>query len=533
MRYDYIIVGAGSSGCVLANRLSANPAITVLLLEAGQPDKKREIQIPGAYGNLHRTEVDWQFWTEPQAHVDGRKIYLPRGKVLGGSSSTNAMAYVRGNKNDFNEWAALGNRGWSYEEVLPYFIRSEHNENLQGEYHGQEGPLHVAYASEPSPLGACFVKACEESGIPENKDYNGAEQLGAHMLQFTISKGERQSAARAFLTPILNRKNLSVRTGCHVARILVENGVATGVEFFVKGKLTETASCNKEVIVSAGTFQSPQILMLSGIGDTDELNKWGISVKQHLPGVGRNLQDHVWSGVSGESSIPTGNSVLKPYPKAKAILQHIFFKRGPLCNSILEANAFYRTNDALDRPDIQFHFVPIGISPDYKTDLYDLSTYTRTDGFGILAILIRPKSRGYVGLKSADPLEAPLIQPNLLSDPEDLQVLLKGMRKSIQIGESVAMQKYCRAVNFPMEPFTDESLIIHIRKSLETLYHPVGTCKMGSDPLAVVDERLQVKGIKGLRVADASIMPTIVSGNTNAACIMIGEKAADLILRAH
>jgi choline dehydrogenase len=532
MRFDYIIIGAGSSGCVLANRLSENPNVSVLLLEAGMPDRKTEIHIPGAYGNLHRTDVDWQFWSEPQEHVDNRKIYLPRGKVLGGSSSTNAMAYVRGSRYDFDEWASLGNKGWSYQEVLPYFMRSEHNENLNGRYHGKDGPLHVSYCREPSPLGAQFVKACAETGMAENGDYNGEEQVGAHMLQFTIRNGVRQSTAAAFLKPALRRRNLKVFTGCHVSRIVIQYDQAMGVEF-IRNNATETVACNKEIIVSAGAFQSPQVLMLSGLGDRDELVRAGIEVRKHLPGVGKNLQEHVWSGVSCLSGIPTGNTVLRTLPKMKAVMQHLLFKKGPLCNSPLEANAFYKSNTELDRPDLQFHFVPLGIGGDYSTDIYNIRSFPKLDGFSVLSILIRPKSRGYVALRNKDPMQHPLIQPNLLSEPSDLDTLVKGLRKAFEIVEAPALKRYSKGVLMPNLPCTDEQLADHVRKSLETLYHPVGTCKMGNDAMAVVDERLRVRGIKGLRVADASIMPTIISGNTNAACIMIGEKAADMILDNH
>lgn len=529
MTFDYIIVGAGSAGCVIANRLTEDAAVTVLLLEAGEPDKKPEIHIPGGYSKLNRTSVDWQFWSEPQDHLNGRKIYLPRGKTLGGSSSTNAMAYVRGSRYDYDEWEALGNKGWGYNNVLPYFKKSEHNEDLNGEYHGKGGPLNITYAQQPSDLARQFLLACNEAGIMSNVDYNGEEQLGAHLLQFTIKDSKRQSAATAFLKPVLGRPNLKIMTGCLVHRVIMEGGAATGVQYSRKGSGMLTAKCGKEVILTAGSFQSPQLLMLSGIGDAKELASKGVVSIQHLPGVGKNLQDHVWSGASGFSDIPSGNSVLKPWNMTKAMIQYLVWKTGPLCNSPLEANAFFKTDRALERPDMQFHFVPLGISVDYSTDIYDLSTYSKKDGFGILSVLIRPASRGYVTLRTKDPGDAPMIQPNLLSDPKDMEVLVKGLRKAIEIGETKAMRAVAQGVNFPSAPYSDEVLREHIRKSLETLYHPVGTCKMGNDEMAVVDDQLKVHGISGLRVADGSIMPTIVSGNTNAACIMIGEKASDLI----
>ena len=533
MHYDFIIIGAGSAGCVLANRLSADPRYTVLLLEAGEPDKKLGIHIPGAYTKLNHTKVDWAFWTEPQAALDGRKLYVPRGKTLGGCSSTNAMAYVRGNREDFNEWAALGNHGWNYEAVLPYFKKSEHNEDFGQPFHGEDGPLNVTFSKQPSVLAEAFIQSCELNNIERNADYNGTDQTGASMLQFTIKNSQRHSTAKAFLKPVMKRENLTVRTGCMVQRIIIENNRATGVEIISKDRV-ELVTCEKEIILSAGAIQSPQVLMLSGIGEEEVLRKFGIEVKLNLPGVGKNLQDHLWSGVNGKCNIASGNSVLKPLNMGRAVLQHLFFKKGPLCNSPLEANAFLKSEPSLNRPDIQFHFAPIGIAGDYTTDIYDINTFPKVDGYGIFVILIRPQSRGYVSIKSASLLDAPVIQPNFLAQPNDMDVLIKAMRRAIEVMEVAPLKKYNPdGIHYPAKPFTDEALRIHILRSVETLYHPVGTCKMGTDAMAVVNEKLQVIGINGLRVADASIMPTIISGNTNAATIMIGEKAADMILAFH
>jgi choline dehydrogenase len=531
MTFDYIIIGAGSAGCVLANRLSADPAISVLLLEAGPADKMLEIKIPGAYGKLNRTIVDWSFWTEPQEHVDGRRIYIPRGRTLGGSSSTNAMAYVRGNRADYDEWASLGNKGWGYADLLPYFLQSEHHEGLDGPFHGKGGPLHVSFSPQPSPLRDAFVAACGEQGIPHNPDYNGAEQFGASPLQFTIKDNRRWSAADAFLKPALGRKNLTVKTGARVKRIRISGGKATGVEVIIGQKRAETYTASREIILSAGAIQSPQVLLLSGIGTEDALTPHGIPLLHRLPGVGQNLQDHVWTGASAFTNIPAGNSLIKPWNQVRELVKWLMGRSTPLGNSPLEANAFFASKPGMDRPDLQLHQVPLAINPDYSMDIYDLNTYTRQDGVGVLSILLRPKSRGYIGLHSADPLAAPRIQPRLLSDPSDMDLLVHALRKTMDILESPALRKFAPGgVYFPAGPHGDESLKAHIRRTLETLYHPVGTCKMGHDSMAVVDDQLRVHGIEGLRVADASIMPTIISGNTNAACIMIGEKSADLII---
>lgn len=532
MAYDYIIIGAGSAGCVLASRLTEDPNCQVLLLEAGSPDKKPEIHIPGAYTKLNHTAVDWSFWTEPQSAISNRRLYIPRGKTLGGCSSTNAMAYVRGNKEDFNEWEALGNQGWGYEDVLPYFKKSENNEQFGEPYHGEGGPLNVTLSKQPSVLGAVFVDACTESGIPANTDYNGENQEGASMLQFTIRKNKRHSTAAAFLKPVMRRSNLTVRTQTHVRCILIEDGRAVGVEVMTAHSDTERINCAREVILSAGAIQSPHILMLSGIGDPVELSKQGVDIKFPLPGVGKNLQDHVWSGVSGLATIETGNALLKPLRMAQALVQHLLLKSGPLGNSPLEANAFLKTDESLKRPDIQFHFIPLGIKDDYSTDIYNIKTFSTQSGFSIMAILIRPESRGYVGLRSSKPKDPPVIQPQVLTNPKDRQRLLTGLKKAIEVMQAPAFSGYLAdGISLPKD-LSDEALLTHIDKSLETLYHPVGTCKMGNDPMAVVDDQLRVHGVKCLRVIDASIMPTIISGNTNAAAIMIGEKGADLIRSA-
>lgn len=531
MTPDYIVVGAGSAGCVLARRLSEDPNNKVLLLEAGGKPNWFS-KVPGLYSLLHTTKMNWGFWTEPQAHANGRKIFIPRGKALGGSSATNAMAYVRGNRQDYDTWAALGNTGWDYASVLPYFKRSERHLSLHDDVHGQAGELRIDFSPRYFPMTDCFMDACKDAGIPFNPDYNGANQEGASYLQYTIDGGKRENTYDAFLAPVCDRSNLHIRTGAMVKRIVVQDQKAKGVEVYTGKNTTEMITCNKEIILAAGAIQSPQLLQVSGIGDPDELRKWNIDVVADLPGVGQNLQDHVWSGTSDYASVLGINATLKKSIFVRELFKHWRRKPSMMDNSIIEGNAFVRSSDKESSPDLQFHFAPVQLGTDYNDTLYDALKLPTENGYSILAILIQPKSRGSVRLRSADVRDVPVIQPNFLSDPADVQTLLVGMKKTMSILDSAAFDTVRGdKMDYPPRNSSDEALIEHIKNTLETLYHPVGTCKMGNGEDAVVDAKLRVRGMEGLRVADASIMPTIVRGNTNAACIMIGEKAADLVLK--
>ena len=532
--FDYIIIGAGSAGCVLANRLSKDPKNTVLVLEAGGPDSNKNIHIPGAYTKVHKSEVDWGFWTEEQTNVLQRRIYLPRGKTLGGSSSTNAMAYVRGNAADYDGWEALGNPGWGYKDVLPYFKRAENNaqiEQMDEGYHGSSGELGVSLpTSFKTPFVEGFMDACAAIGIPKNSDYNGAKQQGVGIVQSTIKNGKRDSAAAAFLKPVLGRSNLTTITHAQVEKIIINDKKAVGVQY-TKGAKTITSYAQREIILSAGAFHSPQLLMLSGIGEATELKKHGIECIHELKGVGKNLQDHLFYPICAKAKTQEGiNHYISPLQQLKAAWNYFVHKKGVFCSGPLEGMAFFDIDQKGGKVNFQLHFSPMWVGDQYGYDAYDLNAYPRSDGFSILPTLLHPKSRGTVSLFSADPKAAPIIQPNFLEEKEDLAQLVKGGKIVFDIMEQEGLKKHTKENGLPHNRTDDSLLIEHIKKTLETVYHPVGTCKMGNDAMAVVDSNLTVHGIKNLRVVDASIMPKIVSGNTNAPVYMIAEKAAEMIL---
>ena len=538
-KFDFIIVGAGSAGCVLANRLSASGEYEVLLLEAGSKDNHPYIHIPGAYPKLHRSVRDWQFWTEPQEHVDGRRIYLPRGKTLGGSSSTNAMAYVRGNQEDYNDWAKVGCLGWSFDEVLKYFMRSENNRDikeLDHGFHNDRGELGVGYAQyHESPLAQAFIDSAVAAGLPDGVDYNGKSQNATARFQFTIKDGKRQSTAAAFLKPIKSRKNLTILTGAQVEKVLLKDQKALGVRLSKPKSGHKEFHCDKEVILSAGAFQSPQILMLSGIGREDKLAPHGIKLKHELPGVGQNLHDHLFFFISAHTRDKIGfNHNATLWNQAKDLVGYFVNKKNPLSCSPLEAVSFFNLDNPYDLVNFQFHFAPFHINDGKNEDLYDFNTIpTDKDGATICVSLLHPKSRGEVTLRSSDPTAAPIIQPNFLSEEDDLKDLIKGARIALDVFDQEPFKKY---IDEPIElskSDSDDVIAAYAKRRLETIYHPVGTCKMGNDEMAVVDPQLKVKGIDGLRVIDASIMPKIVTGNTNAPTIMIGEKGADMVLESY
>lgn len=523
--FDYIIVGGGSSGCVLAGRLSENPQVSVCLLEAGGTGDGWKVEVPCAAVISIPTKINnWAFETVPQKGLNGRKGYQPRGKCLGGSSAINAMVYIRGHRQDYDDWSALGNTGWSYDEVLPYFIKSENNQRIKNQYHGNDGPLSVIDLHSDNPLQQKYLAAAKQQGYRILDDFNGEEQEGLGIYQVTHINGERCSSARAYLFPHLKRKNLTVETSAQTQRILIENGVAVGVEYKQNGQLKQIRA-RREVLLSAGAMQSPQILMLSGIGNQHELMEHGIEVKKHLPGVGKNFHDHpdfIFGYKVREIQGTFGLSIPGSIDLIKQIGRYRKERRGLLTTNFAECGGFIKSSAEQKVPNLQLHFV---------IALVDNHARTLHTGHGISChvCLLNPKSRGTIKISGPSIDDPILIDPNFYGEESDLEEMVKGFKLTQTLMQSEAFKSMIKEDLFTANVHTDEEIRQVLRDRSDTVYHPVGSCKMGVDEMAVVDPRLRVYGIQNLRVVDASIMPKVVNGNTNAPAIMIAEKAVDMI----
>ncbi len=525
--FDFIIAGAGSAGCVLANRLSADPANRVLLLEAGPKDTSVLVRMPAGVGSLlnKANKYNWGFETEGVAALNNRKDFWPRGKGLGGSSSINGMVYIRGHARDYDHWRQLGMEGWSFSDVLPYFKRSETNETGGDDFHGGDGPLHVSNALKSSPIFQVLIDAGKQAGYKVTPDFNGAQQEGFGFFQLTIKNGRRWNTSTAYLQPVLTRQNLKVEVEALITRVIIEDGRAVGIEYRQNGQLHQVRA-RREVILSCGAIGTPQVLMLSGIGDAEYLRRFDIKVHADLPGVGQNLQDHLDVNIQYKCTQPVTlyAQVSNPLKMAGIGAQYVFLGTGPGRSQGLEAGAFIKSRPELDAPDLQLHLINAPFSDHGRKQL-------KMHAFGLHMCALRPESRGHIGLKSADPADRPLIQPNSLAAENDLRTLRDSVKIARKIMAQPAFDPYRgEELNPGAAATTDADIDSFIRRTAITIYHPVGTAKMGNDRLAVVDSQLRVRGIKSLRVVDASIMPTLVGGNTNAPAIMIGEKAADMIL---
>ena len=529
MDFDYLIVGGGSAGCVLAARLSEDPDLSVALLEAGPPDRSVLVHCPAGIALAAQTgTANWAFETVPQPGLNGRRGYQPRGKVLGGSSSINAMVYARGHRADYDQWAHEGNAGWSYDEVLPYFKRAEHNERGADAFHGSGGPLNVMDLQQANRHTSDFVQAAQQAGFPHNHDFNGAEQEGVGAYQVTHRQGERCSAAKAYLTPHLGRPNLTLITGAHATRVRLEGRRAVGVDFLQNGQLHQ-ANARREVLLSAGALQSPQLLLLSGIGPGAQLQQFGIPLVLDLPGVGEQLHDHLdvvqVVDAPGQTAL-FGVSLSGAAQVLRGMWQWSRERRGMLTTNFAEAGGFVRSRPEEPLPDLQLHFVTGKLVDHGRKTVFG-------HGYSCHVCHLRPKSRGSLRLASPDPMAAPLIDPNFLGHPDDLAVMVRGFKLMRHILAQPALaQLGGRELAVSAAARSDEQIADFIRAKADTIYHPVGSCRMGRRDTDVVDAELRVRGIAGLRVVDASVMPQIVGGNTNAPTIMIAEKAADLIRRA-